>query len=87
MLTKRIIACLDVRDGRVVKGVQFRNHRDMGDILVWALYTTTILSILLISGLYFTDSNFMKSDSIRIGSGIFIIIISIVNLISRLYDF
>ena len=32
MLTKRIIACLDVRDGRVVKGVQFRNHRDMGDI-------------------------------------------------------
>ena len=33
MLTKRIIACLDVKDGRVVKGVQFRNHRDMGDIL------------------------------------------------------
>jgi cyclase len=33
MLTRRIIACLDVKDGRVVKGVQFRNHRDMGDIL------------------------------------------------------
>ena len=33
MLTKRIIACLDVKDGRVVKGTQFRNHRDMGDIL------------------------------------------------------
>ena len=33
MLTKRIIACLDVRDGRVVKGVQFRNHRDIGNIL------------------------------------------------------
>ena len=33
MLTKRIIACLDVHHGRVVKGVQFRNHRDMGDIL------------------------------------------------------
>ena len=33
MLTKRIIACLDVRDGRVVKGKQFRNHVDMGDIL------------------------------------------------------
>lgn len=33
MLTKRIIACLDVKDGRVVKGVQFRNHRDVGDIL------------------------------------------------------
>lgn len=33
MLTKRIIPCLDVKDGRVVKGTQFRNHRDMGDIL------------------------------------------------------
>ena len=33
MLTKRVIACLDVKDGRVVKGVQFRNHVDMGDIL------------------------------------------------------
>ena len=33
MLTKRIIACLDVKDGRVVKGVQFRNHVDMGCIL------------------------------------------------------
>ena len=27
----RIIACLDVRDGRVVKGIQFRNLRDTGD--------------------------------------------------------
>ena len=33
MLTKRIIACLDVKDGRVVKGIQFRNHVDMGNIL------------------------------------------------------
>lgn len=33
MLTKRIIACLDVRDGQVVKGVQFRNHKIVGDIL------------------------------------------------------
>lgn len=33
MLTKRIIPCLDVLDGRVVKGVQFRDHKDMGDIL------------------------------------------------------
>lgn len=30
MLTKRIIACLDVRDGRVVKGVNFINIRDAG---------------------------------------------------------
>ena len=33
MLARRIIPCLDVRDGRVVKGVQFRNHVDMGDII------------------------------------------------------
>jgi imidazole glycerol-phosphate synthase subunit HisF len=31
MLTKRIIACLDVRRGRVVKGVQFEQLRDAGD--------------------------------------------------------
>lgn len=33
MLARRLIPCLDVRDGRVVKGVQFRNHADMGDII------------------------------------------------------
>jgi len=32
-LARRIIPCLDVRDGQVVKGVQFRNHRVMGDIV------------------------------------------------------
>ena len=31
MLTKRIIPCLDVRDGRVVKGVNFVNLKDAGD--------------------------------------------------------
>jgi cyclase len=31
MLTKRIIPCLDVKDGRVVKGVSFLNLRDAGD--------------------------------------------------------
>jgi imidazole glycerol-phosphate synthase subunit HisF len=31
MLTKRIIACLDVDNGRVVKGVRFENLRDAGD--------------------------------------------------------
>ncbi len=31
MLTKRIIACLDITGGRVVKGVQFKNLRDAGD--------------------------------------------------------
>jgi cyclase len=31
MLAKRIISCLDVKDGRVVKGVNFLNLRDAGD--------------------------------------------------------
>ena len=33
MVAVRIIPCLDVREGRVVKGVRFRNHRDMGNIV------------------------------------------------------
>src|SRR2546430_15969585 len=31
MLAKRIIPCLDVKDGRVVKGINFINLRDAGD--------------------------------------------------------
>ena len=37
MPARRIIPCLDVRDGRVVKGVRFRDHRDVGDIVEHAL--------------------------------------------------
>jgi cyclase len=33
MLAKRIIPCLDVKNGDVVKGVQFRDHQVVGDIL------------------------------------------------------
>ena len=33
MLARRIVPCLDVRDGRVVKGVRFANHEDVGDIV------------------------------------------------------
>jgi cyclase len=33
ILAKRIIPCLDVRDGQVVKGIRFRDHRVVGDIL------------------------------------------------------
>jgi cyclase len=33
MLTRRIIPCLDVKDGKVVKGVRFRDHVEMGDIV------------------------------------------------------
>jgi cyclase len=32
-LARRIIPCLDVRDGQVVKGVKFRDHRVMGEIV------------------------------------------------------
>ena len=37
MLSKRIIACLDVRNGRTVKGVNFENLRDSGDPLELAV--------------------------------------------------
>ncbi len=33
MLTTRIIPCLDVKDGKVVKGVKFRDHRYVGEIV------------------------------------------------------
>lgn len=38
MLAKRIIPCLDVKEGRVVKGVQFENLRDAGDPVELAKY-------------------------------------------------
>ncbi|KJU87664.1 imidazole glycerol phosphate synthase subunit HisF [Candidatus Magnetobacterium bavaricum] len=38
MLAKRIIPCLDVRDGRVVKGVNFVNIRDAGDPVENAIF-------------------------------------------------
>lgn len=37
-LTKRVIPCLDVRDGKVVKGFRFRDHVVMGDIVNLAKY-------------------------------------------------
>lgn len=33
MLTRRIIPCLDVKDGKVVKGVRFKGHEIVGDVL------------------------------------------------------
>ncbi len=38
MLAKRIIPCLDVKDGRVVKGVNFQNLKDAGDPVVNAKF-------------------------------------------------
>jgi cyclase len=41
MLTKRIIPCLDIKDGRTVKGINFENIRDAGDpVELGALYAT-----------------------------------------------
>ena len=63
----------------------FEYGGDVNDIISWILYTTTIFSILFISGLKFTGN--IKSNNVRVGSGIFIILLSIVNLISRFSDF
>ena len=38
MLPKKIIACLDVKDGRVVKGVNFAGFKDAGDPVELACY-------------------------------------------------
>ncbi len=38
MLKRRIIPCLDVKEGRVVKGVSFVDHRDAGDPVVLAAF-------------------------------------------------
>ncbi len=38
MLAKRIIPCLDVKEGKVVKGIQFRNHQVVGDVVELAEY-------------------------------------------------
>ena len=38
MLTSRIIPCLDIRGGRIVKGIRFQNLRDAGDPVVQAAH-------------------------------------------------
>lgn len=38
MLKNRIIPCLDVKDGRVVKGINFKNLIDAGDPVEWATF-------------------------------------------------
>ena len=38
MIKKRVIPCLDVKDGRVVKGIQFQSLRDIGNPVDLALY-------------------------------------------------
>ncbi|MBW2179657.1 MAG: imidazole glycerol phosphate synthase subunit HisF, partial [Deltaproteobacteria bacterium] len=38
MLSKRIIPCLDVHEGRTTKGVKFKNNIDIGDPVDMARY-------------------------------------------------
>ena len=38
MITKRIIPCLDIKDGKVVKGVNFEGLRDVSDPVGLAAY-------------------------------------------------
>ncbi|MDQ6845714.1 MAG: HisA/HisF-related TIM barrel protein, partial [Bacteroidota bacterium] len=38
MLAKRIIPCLDINNGRTVKGINFENIRDAGDPVELAMY-------------------------------------------------
>ena len=63
----------------------FEYGGNMSDVWRWILYTATIISILLVSGLYFFG--ILRSDSVRLGAGISVISISILNLISRFYEF
>ena len=35
MLAKRIVPCLDIKDGKTVKGINFVNFRDAGDRSNW----------------------------------------------------
>ena len=46
MITKRIIPCLDVRNGRVVKGTNFEGIRDVADPVEMArMYNAVILIV------------------------------------------
>ena len=52
MLTKRIIPCLDVRDGRVVKGVNFKGVQDVEDPVVLARrYNDAIARVKCLQGI------------------------------------
>ena len=43
MLAKRIIPCLDVRDGKVVKGVNFEGIKEVGDL--WSVHMNIICRV------------------------------------------
>ena len=56
MLTKRIIPCLDVKDGRTVKGVNFLDLRDAGDAVeLAARYASEVADELVLLYISATD--------------------------------
>ena len=58
MLTKRIIPCLDVKDGRVVKGINFVQLRDAGDPVELAqIYSTSGADELVFLDIAATEEN------------------------------
>lgn len=57
MIKKRIIPCLDVKDGRVVKGVKFKGLRDIGDpVEMAAYYNQELADELVFLGISRTES-------------------------------
>ena len=73
MLARRLIACLDVRDGRVVKGVNFKGLRDAGDPAELAeRYSTTgideivLLDITATLGARMTRLDYVRATAERV---------------------
>lgn len=60
MLAKRLIACLDVKDGLVVKGIQFKQHEVVGDIIQLSKF----YSDMCIDELVFYDISASSNNSI-----------------------
>ena len=70
MLAKRIIPCLDIKDGRTVKGVNFVDLRDAGDPVELAeIYGpgAILAGGLIVDGLHAFDSNLFKACDTAIG--------------------
>jgi len=67
MLTHRIIPCLDVRDGRVVKGVRFQGLREMGapDEFAWAYEQQGADELVLLDVSASPEGRKTKLDTVR----------------------
>ena len=55
MLAKRIIPCLDVKEGKVVKGIHFENLKDVGDPVELATAAGQRLGLLQVMGWVVAD--------------------------------